>query len=519
MASRMAMLHRRVPLRVTLVAALLLLVAVALVASGVATRATLQHYLVTRVDEQLRGAAHQVAERGLQDPSHPPPGRDADDRGPLPSAFVAEVLDADGSAVYGPASNLLDTGEPLPKLPHLTAHGDRKQPSSFTVPAVSGGGQWRVRAVPVTLENGGSGTLLVAQSLGEVQSTLDRLLLLLLVIGAVTVLVLGGIGYVVVRTSLRPLEKVEQTAAAIAGGDLTQRVPASDPRTEVGQLAGALNTMLAQIESAFANSAESEEEARLSEDRMRRFVADASHELRTPLTSIRGFAELYRQGAVTGEGDVRRLLGRIEEEAARMGLLVEDLLLLAQLDEQRPLAQEPVDLLDLAAASVESARAMQPQRPVRLEIGGLTSPPVVVGDEARLRQALDNLVTNALRHTPAETPVTVSVVSVQDRKDGASCVVLEVADEGPGLDARHAARVFERFYRVDASRTRVGGGTGLGLAITASLVRAHGGQVTVDTAPGRGARFRVELPAADVAFAAEAQPVWEHAGNGHARAK
>ena len=495
------MLHRRVPLRVTLVAALLLLVTVALVASGVATRATMQHYLVSRVDEQLRGAAHQVAERGLQNRSRVPPGDDRgdeDDRGPLPSAFVAEVQDARGTAVYGPTSNLLDSGEPLPRLPRLSAQREGSTPRSFTVPGVRGGEQWRVRAVPFTLDNGSPGTLLVAQSLGDVQGTVDRLLVLLLVIGAVTVVVLGGIGYLVVSTSLRPLEKVEHTAAAIAAGDLTQRVPETDPRTEVGQLAAALNTMLAQIEYAFAASAASEEEARRSEDRMRRFVADASHELRTPLTSIRGFAELYRQGAVRGDHEVARLLGRIEAEAARMGLLVEDLLLLAQLDQQRPLAEEPVDVLDLAAASVESARATQPDRPVRLHVGPLPVAPVVIGDDARLRQVLDNLVSNALRHTPRDVPVTVSVLAVPGPEERPR-VVLEVADEGPGMDPQHAARVFERFYRVEESRTRAEGGTGLGLAITASLVRAHHGEITVDTAPGHGTRFRVELPAAEVA--------------------
>lgn len=503
----MPTLHQRVPLRLTLVAALVLLVTVALVASGVATRATLRHYLVTRVDAQLQGAAHQFYENRLEAPSNGSGGdveADGDrSRGPLPSAFVVEVLDASGDPVYGPTSNLLDSGEPLPQLPRMTLGGGHSSARSFTVPAVRGGGEWRVRADRVALDNGSSGTLLVAQSLGDVQSTLDRLLLLLLVIGGLTVLVVGGIGYLVVRASLRPLEEVDRTAAAIAAGDLSQRVPEGDPRTEVGQLATALNTMLAQIELAFAQRAQSEEEARRSEDRMRRFVADASHELRTPLTSIRGFAELYRQGAVSGDKEVRRLLGRIEDEAARMGLLVEDLLLLAQLDQERPLAQQPVDLLALATASVESARAMQPRRPVRLQVGTLTSPPVVTGDETRLRQVLDNLVSNALRHTPVGTPVTVSVLGVQDHDDHPGRVVLEVADEGPGMDVDHAARVFERFYRVDPSRTRAVGGTGLGLAISASLVRAHGGDITVDTAPGRGARFRVELPAAPAPDRAE----------------
>ncbi len=494
-----------------LVAALVVLVAAALVASGVATRATLRHYLVVRVDDQLAAAAHQVAERGLKDPTQQLRSGAGDDddqeRGPLPSAFVVEVLDANGKAEYGPTSNLIDAEQPLPDLPRLTRGGEgANDPRSFTVPAVSGRDQWRVRAVPVTLDTGGKGTLLVAQSLGDVQSTLDRLLLLLLVIGGGTVVVLGGVGYLIVRASLRPLEDVEHTAAAIAAGDLGQRIPEADPRTEVGQLSAALNAMLAQIETAFAHQEASEDDARRSEQRMRRFVADASHELRTPLTSIRGFAELHRQGAVTGDAEVRRLLRRIEDEAARMGLLVEDLLLLAQLDQQRPLAHEPVDLLVLAADAVESARAVQPGRPVHLDVGPLPVPAVVTGDEGRLRQVLGNLVGNALQHTPADAPVTVSVQTVTT-EEGALRARVAVADEGPGMDEEHATRVFERFYRVDPSRTRADGGTGLGLAIVDSLVRAHGGHVTVETAPGRGARFTIELPADD------ASPAEESAGS------
>jgi len=221
---------------------------------------------------------------------------------------------------------------------------------------------------------------------------------------------------------------------------------------------------------------------------MRRFVGDASHELRTPLTTIRGFAELYRQGAASDAAAVQRLMGRIESESARMGLLVEDLLLLARLDAQRPLEREPVDLLTVASDAVHDAKAVAPQRVVRLEVLEGPGTPEVMGDEGRLRQVLSNLVTNALTHTPQDTAVTVRVGTLAEQ------VVLEVADDGPGLSGEDASRVFERFYRTDTSRTRASGGTGLGLSIVAALVSAHGGSVSVDSQPGQGATFRVLLP-------------------------
>jgi two-component system OmpR family sensor kinase len=250
--------------------------------------------------------------------------------------------------------------------------------------------------------------------------------------------------------------------------------------------------MLSRIEHAFRAQQISEEEARGSEERLRRFVADASHELRTPLTSIRGFAELYRQGAVRSEEDVRRLIQRIEAEGGRMGLLVEDLLLLARLDRERPLTITPVDLAAIAGDAVHDARAVQPSRPLALHLDeSLTDVPVVLGDEGRLRQVVGNLVTNALVHTPGDVRVTVTVA-----QDGADpdFLLLRVADEGPGMDSTDAVRAFERFYRADASRTRAAGGTGLGLAIVASLVEAHGGTVGLETAPGQGATVTVRLP-------------------------
>jgi two-component system OmpR family sensor kinase len=225
---------------------------------------------------------------------------------------------------------------------------------------------------------------------------------------------------------------------------------------------------------------------------MRRFVADASHELRTPLTSIRGFAELYRQGAVRTPEETRQLMQRIEAEGARMGLLVEDLLQLARLDQQRPLSILPVDLAEIAGDAVHDARAVQPERPISLHLDpSLTEVPVVLGDEARLRQVVGNLVTNALTHTPRDVRVTLTLAEEPGDPDS---VVLRVADEGPGMAPEDAERVFERFYRAEGSRTRENGGTGLGLAIVASLVAAHGGTVQLRTAPGHGAVFEVRLP-------------------------
>lgn len=264
-------------------------------------------------------------------------------------------------------------------------------------------------------------------------------------------------------------------------------MPELAPGTEIGRLSGSLNEMLTQIEAAFAARAE-------SEARMRRFVADASHELRTPLAGIRGFAELYRMGALAGPTDVERTMHRIESEAVRMGGLVEDLLLLARLDEERPLDLAPMDLRTLAADALHDLTALDPGRPVVLTGpagAGAPQPAPVLGDESRLRQVVTNLVGNAVKHTPPGTAVRIGVGAAPG-----GCL-LEVADAGPGLTEAQAAQVFERFYRVDASRSRrEGGGAGLGLAIASALVQAHGGTLTLETAPGSGAAFRVLIPTA-----------------------
>jgi two-component system OmpR family sensor kinase len=325
----------------------------------------------------------------------------------------------------------------------------------------------------------------VAIDLSDVQSTVRALIYAQIGIGAAVLLVLAVVGYAVVHRSLRPLVEVERTAAAIAAGELDRRIPQRDPRTEVGRLSLALNGMLAQIQRAMAASEASAENARGSEERMRRFITDASHELRTPLTTIRGFAELYRQGAAR---DVELLMNRIESESRRMGLLVEDLLLLARLDAQRPLERRRVDLLSLASDAVHDAQSIAPKRKIRMEVFDGPGTPEVLGDEARLRQVLGNLVANALQHTPESAGITVRVGT------DAEHAVLEVCDEGPGMSQEDAQRVFERFYRADSSRARASGGTGLGLSIVDSLVYAHGGTVRVATAPGQGCRFRVTVP-------------------------
>ena len=468
-------LSARTPLRVKLVAALTVLVALALAVTGFAAATALRGYLVDRVDHNLAETVRPLVDRPRDGEGMP--------RRPLlrrPDDYVFQQYDPAGNVVQA-----FDTAAGSPAVPQARLQDRSGRP--FTARSVSDDGRWRVLVVPLAA----GGALVVAAPLDDVASTVGRLVGLEVVIGAIVLVVFAGLGYGAVRTSLRPLVEVEQTAAAIAGGDLSRRIPTRDPRTEVGRLSGALNGMLGQIEQAFQQQQASESAARQSEERMRRFVADASHELRTPLTSIRGFAELYRQGAVAATDELDRVMKRVEDEAARMGLLVEDLLLLARLDQQRPLLHEPVDLLVLAGDAAHDASAVDPERHVSVEVTG-DGAPVVIGDDARLRQVIGNLVSNALTHTPAGTPVRLRVGA--DRASGFAAV--EVVDEGAGLSVEESARVFERFYRADGSRSRAHGGAGLGLSIVSALVAAHGGRVEVDSEPGRGSTFRVLLPLA-----------------------
>ncbi|MFA5707137.1 sensor histidine kinase [Mycolicibacterium sp.] len=465
----MAMLHRGIPLRVALVAATLLLVAGGLLASGIAVTTILRHSLVQRVDRTLIDASTgwALAPRGAPRVNEGPnPGRP-------PTNFYVRGVGTDGEVWIGAADR-----DSEPALPPDNDVG----PIPTTVGSLDpSGGNWR--AVSVRGERGELTT--VAIELADVRSTVRSLAYAQVGIGVAVLVILGIAGYAVVHRSLRPLAEVEETAAAIASGKLDRRVPQRDPRTEVGRLTLALNGMLAQIQRAVAATEASAAKARNSEEKMRRFITDASHELRTPLTTIRGFAELYRQGAAT---DVEMLMSRIESESARMGVLVEDLLLLARLDAERPFEQHRVDLLTLATDAVHDAQSVAPRRAITVAVFDGPGTPEVIGDESRLRQVLGNLVANALQHTPESAPV---VVRVGTRGQDA---IIEVVDEGPGMTAEDALRIFERFYRTDASRTRASGGTGLGLSIVDSLVFAHGGSVNVTTAPGKGCRFEVRLP-------------------------
>ncbi|WP_421843993.1 sensor histidine kinase [Mycobacterium sp.] len=462
--------RRGLPLKVSLVAATLVLVAFGLGVSGVAVTTMLQTRLIGRVDEDLLEASKTWAQAPWK---QVPVNVDGPHPGRPPSAFYVRGI--------SPAGRTFVAINDINAEPDLPANND-VGPVPITLPSVSGSDiQWR--AVTVRVPHGGLTT--VAIDLSDVKHTVRSLVLLQAGIGVAVLVVLGIAGFAMVRRSLRPLVEVEQTAAAIAAGQLDRRVPERDPRTEVGRLSLALNGMLAQIQRAMASSEFSAEQARSSENRMRRFITDASHELRTPLTTIRGFAELYRQGAAR---DVGVLMSRIESEAGRMGLLVDDLLLLARLDAQRPLERHRVDLLVLGSDAVHNARAMDPARTITLEVLDGPGTPEVLGDEHRLRQVLSNLVANALQHTPESADVTVRVGTEGDD------AVLEVSDKGPGMSQEDALRAFERFYRTDSSRARTSGGTGLGLSIVDSLVQAHGGAVTVTTAPGEGCCFRVTLP-------------------------
>jgi len=455
-------LSDRTPLRTKLVAAVVLLSLLGLAVSAVAATRALRGYLQNRVDQQLLAYANGTVPVGG---GRGGPGDDRFNTVYFRVAALGREVVPDGLA--GPRVPALVPTRPVT----VSARAGREAP-------------WRIVGA---IDRDGNPVVL-GLSLGEVRRTTSRLLLLETVIGTVVLLALAGGGWLLVSSSLRPLAEVEQTAGRIAACDLGQRVPSGDPRTEVGRLSEAFNTMIGRIELAFREREASEAEARTSEDRMRRFVADASHELRTPLTSIRGFAELYRQGALTEPQDVARAMGRVEDEAARMGLLVEDLLLLVRLDQQRALEHQPVDLLQLAGDAVHDASAVDPSRSVQLIADTPDAELVVLGDQARLRQVVGNLVGNALMHTPPGTPVAVRVGTEP------GWAVLDVVDAGPGIPAADRPRVFERFFRADASRTRAAGGSGLGLSIVAALVAAHAGTVEVLETPGGGATLRVRLP-------------------------
>jgi two-component system, OmpR family, sensor kinase len=472
-----------VSLRARLVAVASALVVVGLVVAALVSYTALRSSLLSRVDQQLDLLHRRVEAQLFRSGDANSIGRAAAFDTVAGSPPFLQVRDDDGtvlgSVVVRPPGERTYTPQlpsRLPSVPVDTNPNPGGPSKTFTVgSAETGGPDFRVNVSSI----GTSGqTLIVALPLRDVARTLQRFRNIELLVTIGVALAVAGVGLWLVRVAMRPLTGMATTADAIAAGDLSARVSPADDDTEIGRLGLALNTMLERIENAFAQRQQSEE-------RLRRFVADASHELRTPLTSIRGYAELFRRGAATRPDDLAKAMSRIEEEAARMGILVEEMLLLARLDQGRPLERRPVDLSAMAAQAVADARVVEPNRRIDLDLDGSVE---VVGDAVRLRQVLDNLLSNVRTHTPAGTPVTVCA-----RRDGDNAVLV-VEDEGPGMSEDQAARAFERFYRVDPSRARTSGGVGLGLSIVNAIVVAHEGTVTVDSQPGEGATFTVTLP-------------------------
>jgi two-component system OmpR family sensor kinase len=458
-----------VTLRARLVLGLLALATIALAAAGTVTYRELGNSLVDQKNEQLRQVAKiedfSFVARGIIPVN-------------LPAGTYIALYGFDGHIwvdnMYGLGGAPSNPGD-KPTVPSGLSYDETFTTSS---PHYRG----------VVVRDAPTGRLVaIAVSMRDADNTLHRLFVVELIVCLIVLAGLALLAYWVVQLGLRPLHQMQETAGAIAAGDYSQRVEIEDATTEVGQLGIALNEMMGKIEHAFA-------ERTASEDRLRRFVGDASHELRTPLTSIRGYAELFRRGAAERPEDLEKAMRRIEEEAARMGVMVDDLLLLARLDQKRPIEHQPVDLARITSDAVDDTRTVAPDRIIDYTPNGSI---MVSGDEVRLRQVLANLLTNAVRHTPPNTPVHVQVTGDDNE------AVIEVRDEGPGMAPEDAARVFERFWRADSSRTRASGGTGLGLAIVSAIAEAHGGRAEVLTAPGAGAAFRVHLPRRESPFAPE----------------
>ena len=475
-------------LRRRLLVVLAALVAVGLVVADGVTYHTLRSYLLNRENQQLDALAHGNVNRLLNDFGPPRVGNGAT------QAFV-QLRDQSGNplrtiSAYRPDGTPLAAPRLPAALPSPPAGGpDTDAAAYLTVPSTqSGQGPYRVRVSQVVVVNGPlsgePGTLVVATPLADMVATLHKLVWTEVGVSLGAVLIAVAVGAWLVRVGLRPLEDMADTADEIAAGRLDRRVDTSDAATEVGRLGSALNSMLGRIEDAFSEKEE-------SEHRLRRFIADASHELRTPLTSIRGYAELFRRGADRRPEDLAKSMSRIEAEATRMGLLVEDLLLLARLDQGRPLESERLDLAGVVAEAVDAARAVEPGRPITAEL----DPEVdVIGDRNRLRQVVDNLLTNIRLHTAEGAPARVRLSAA------GGLAVLEVDDSGPGLDPAVASKVFERFFRADPSRSQDTGGAGLGLSIVHAIAISHGGTVEAGNRPDApGARFVLRLPLAPAA--------------------
>lgn len=453
-------------------------VAVVLVGTAAVIARTTESDLVDRVDAQLVAALPTVQRRpglGRLGADRPPP---IESESSLTSLYVG-YLGRNSSLVVLAAPNLSGDDVPLPQVPVgrvQTLLAGEQGPAFLTVTAEDDSARFRLLAAP----RPAGGALLLGLSLQDVDASIDHLTVVEVIGAGSVVAILALVTLWVIRLGVRPIKQMTATATAIADGDLSRRALAVRAGTEAGELGAALNTMLARIEDAFGQRAASEE-------RLRRFVADASHELRTPVTTIRGYAELHRRGGLSDPGELAQAMRRTEEEAVRMASLVDDLLLLARLDQEPVRGREHVDVGSVVADVVADARVRAPDRAIASHGTGFAD---VIADEGQLRQVLANLVDNAIRHTPAGTPVEVLV------QGGEDTVVVEVRDEGPGVPDDVAARTFERFFRADPSRSRRSGGSGLGLAIVRAIVEAHGGTVSLTSQPGRGTTARVELPRA-----------------------
>jgi two-component system OmpR family sensor kinase len=477
-----------------LVLGVVLLSAAGFILSSFVAQQALRSYLLQQVDSELLtlsgSSLPRIAEAGIaQDPddyighrdgTRPHPQSTTGARTPLqriPTATSVTLLDAAGNVTAGLGGDL-NTASVATYLGGITpAKAASYQGRAFTIEAKGSD----FRAVALALPNGG-GTVVAAQSLDGLNKTVGKLGFFFFLIGLLLITLIAIASRIVIKVGMRPLEDVEVTAEQIAAGDLSARMPDANPHTEVGRLVTSLNSMLARIETSFEARTE-------SENKLRRFVADASHELRTPLTAIRGFSELYRQGAVSGEEPTRELIGRIEGESQRMGSLVEDLLLLARIDQAREMESKPVNLSEVVESAVASARAAGPNHPVTFT--GNSEELFALGDEARIHQVVANLLANARAHTPAGTAIDVSIERADDG------IRIAVSDNGPGLSVEDQKKIFERFYRADTSRVRVDGeGSGLGLSIVDAVMKAHGGSVSVQSELGKGATFTLFFPVA-----------------------
>ena len=462
-------------LRGRLLLSLGVLLMVALVAAGALVVGLTRASLVEQLDNELRNARSPLLQR------RGGPGEVGED--PAGRRIAWLVIGPGGHVMGGFPSGPSEDPDPLPAVSELTEAQVAAARSGRVVEASSTGGEMRYRLVIAPDRSGVTHVLAAPVSIvdGPIATLVRNLALVgLAAIGAVILA-----GWVILRRGLRPLEKVATTASAIAAGDLTPRADLPHDRTEVGRLGAAFDTMLDQIQAAFSQQQAALAAKERSEGRLRQFVADASHELRTPLAAVRGYADLYRAGGLDERAELDKAMARIGTESGRMSRLVEDLLLLARLDQGRPLRRDPADLSAIVADAVGDARAVEPRRPISADVADGVH---VIGDDDRLRQVVANLLANVRVHTPAEAPVEVTLVA----SDGVA--TLEVVDHGPGVEGRHADAIFDRFFRIDPGRSRDRGGSGLGLSIAAAVLEAHDGSVAYRPTGGGGATFTVRLP-------------------------